>query len=593
MRKKYSLLRKSLRLVWESAPGWATANTVISAIRSFLPLLLLLLLKRVIDEITAAASANQPLSAIISPVAALALVWFLDEALADAGSYIRKKQLLNFEDHMFGLLHRQASRLDLIHFENPEYLNCLSRASREATWRPDNILNNLISLSRSLLTLILVTGLILSFNLIAATVLLAANIPAIWLRLHYAGILYDLNRKKTPEARKAAYFNWLLTGERPSREIRLFGLGDYFRQQFRKSFLEQKEEELVILKKRALTGLLSDILKAAAILGVILIISSHAINGDITLGGMAMILLAFRQGMICIKDLFTSVSGLYEDSLFIADTFEFLELKNNKAHPEPLNKPVPLKEKITVENICFKYPGNETKTLDNVSFTLNKGEVVAIVGHNGAGKSTLVRLLTRLYDPVSGSISYDGTEITKLDPEEYRKMFSVVFQDYMLYNLPAGENIRLGNVNDGSRRERIEDAARAAGIHSLIESLPEGYATQIGNLFGHSRGLSWGEWQKIALARALYRDSPVLILDEPSGALDAETEYEIFNRFREMVRGRTAILISHRFTNVNLADRILVMQNGKIAESGSHRALMEKQGLYYSMYTKQSSRFGR
>ena len=306
-----------------------------------------------------------------------------------------------------------------------------------------------------------------------------------------------------------------------------------------------------------------------------------------------MFLVAFRQGMIYIKELFGSLSGLYEDGLFIGDTFEFLNLKENITAQEPVTVPLSLKKNIIVENLSFTYPGNNQGTINNVSFEIKKGEVIALVGPNGAGKSTLVRLLCRLYDPDSGSVIYDGNNIRNMDPEEYRKQFSVIFQDFMLYNLTVKENIQMGNIESDKSVEKIKSAAVATGVDNLIENLPDGYDTVIGNLFDDSRELSWGEWQKIALSRALFREAPVLILDEPSSSLDADTEYELFSRFREIVKGRTSILISHRFTNVTLADRIIVLDKGAIAETGTHDELMKRGGMYYTMFIKQSSRFNR
>lgn len=592
MKEKIKLFGESLRLVWQSTPGWSSANTALSVFRSFLPLLFLWLLRNVINEITAAASGAGSINPVLFPVAAMVTVWFLDEAFSDLGNYVRKKQSVKFEDHMYGLLHSKAVRLDLINFENSEYFDCLSRASREATWRPNNILNNLISILRATLSLVLMTGLILSLHWFPAALLLIANIPGIWLRIHYADVLYDFHRKQTPEARKSAYFNWLITGDRPSREIRLFGLGDYFRGLFRNSFLRQKEEELSILRKRTIIELVSDLFKAGAFLFTVLFIAKETISEKISLGEMAMFLVAFRQGMVYIKELFGSLAGLYEDGLFIGDTFEFLNLKEKITAIKPVSSPFPLNRTIIAENLSFSYPGNSSPAIDNISFELGKGEVMAIVGPNGAGKSTLARLLCRLYDPGSGSLKWDGTDIRHFDPDKYRKHFSVVFQDFMLYNLTAGENIRMGN-NDTEDHQRIEESARNSGVHDLIAALPNGYDTLIGNLFEESRELSWGEWQKIALARALYRDADVLILDEPSSALDSDTEHEIFGRFRELIKGRTAILISHRFTNVTLADRIMVLDKGRIAETGTHDELMEKKGIYSSMYIKQSNRFDK
>ncbi len=555
--------------------------------------MLIWLIKGVIDGITDAAAAN-PGDSIVNllwPIIAVVIVWFLDEAVIDTGNYVRKKQSVKLESYMYGLLHEKAIKLDLIYFERPDYFDCLARASREAPWRPNSILNNLVSMFRGFLSLVIMAGVLAFLHWTIALLLLVVNIPGIWLRLHYAGVLYNFQKEQTPEARKSAYFNWLLTGDRPSRELRLFGLGNYFISLFKKSFNQTKEEEIKIVGKRTFIEIISDLIKAAAVLVTLLYITRETIRGTLTLGQMAMFLLAFRQGMVAIKELLGSLAGLYEDSLFIGDTFEFLNLKVNITARPPVVEVKDLHNSIKAENLSFTYPGNNEKTIDNFSFEIKKGEIIALVGPNGAGKSTLVRLLSRLYDPDSGSVKIDGNDIRHIDPDSYRKMFSVVFQDFMLYNLGAGENIRMGNVEEKDHENKIVSSASASGIHDLIKNLPNGYSTVIGTLFDDSRELSWGEWQKIALARALFRDAPVLILDEPSSALDADTEYEIFSRFRETVRGRTSILISHRFTNVSLADRIIVLSKGTIAETGTHEELMSIKGMYYTMYTKQSSRF--
>lgn len=595
MNQKYKYFRESLRLVWKSAPGWALINIVISVLQSFLPLVLIWLLKELIDGITLAASAHSPspFSDVLWMIVAVVITWLLDEAASDFGNFVRKNQSMKLETYMYGLLHAKSTRLDLINFERPEYYDSLSRASREAPWRPNSILNNLVSMFRGLLSLLLMAGLLAFLHWAVALLLLAVNVPGIWLRLRYADILYNFQRQQTPEARKAAYLNWLLTGDRPSREIRLFGLGNYFTGLFKRSFLKTKEEEIRIIRKRTYIEFISDIVKAAAVLITLLFIAHQTITGSLTLGQMAMFVLAFRQGMIYIRDLFSSLAGLYEDSLFIGDVFEFLKLEEKVQAIPPVQEISGFIKSIEVNNLSFTYPGNNALTINNVSFEIKKGEIIALVGPNGAGKSTLARLLCRLYDPDSGSIKCDGVNIKNTDPERYRKLLSVVFQDFMLYNMNAGENIRLGNIDRENADKEIISAAKVTGIHDLINTLPNGYSTVIGNLFNDSRELSWGEWQKLALSRALFRDAPVLILDEPSSALDADTEYDIFSRFREIVRGRTSILISHRFTNVSLADRIIVLDRGAVAETGTHDELMKKKGIYFTMYTKQTSRFDR
>jgi ATP-binding cassette subfamily B protein len=593
MNKTFKYFREASVLVWKSAPGWALANFSISFMRSFLPLILIWLLKELIDGITNAVSVSPPSLAdnVIWLIVAVVITWFLDEASSDFGNFIRKKQSVKLEGYMYNLLHEKAVRLDLINFEKPEYFDCLARASREAPWRPNSILNNIVSMFRGLVSLIMMAGVLFYFHWGVALLLIVFNIPGIWLRLHYAGILYNFRREQTSESRKTAYFNWLLTGDRPSREIRLFGLGNYFIQLFRKSFMKTKEEEINIVRKRSLIELVSDLFKAGAVLITLLIIASQTISGAISLGQMAMFLLAFRQGMVYIRELFGSMAGLYEDSLFVGDTFEFLNLEENIRAVPPVVVPEALENGITADTLSFSYPGNNKRAIDNISFDIKKGEIIALVGPNGAGKSTLVRLLCRLYDPDSGTIRYDGKDIRNMDPDLYRKQLSVIFQDFMLYNLDAGENIRLGGIDEKKPEEKIISAASTTGIHDLISSLPSGYSTVIGNLFNDSRELSWGEWQKLALSRALFRDAPVLILDEPSSALDADTEYDIFTRLRTIVRGRTTILISHRFSNVSLADRIIVLDKGRIVETGTHDELVRKGGMYSAMYKKQTSRF--
>lgn len=591
MKSKIKLFRKALDLVWQSAPGWATVNIIISVLQSFFPLLLIWFIKLLIDEITAAVSAGASTERVIPLVAAVVIIYFLDEISTASGFLIKKNQSVRLEEYMYNLLHAKAVRLDLINFEHPGYYDCLSRAVAEAPWRPNNILDNLVAVFRGIISLLLMAGLLLSLHWGITLLLVFVNLPGIWLRLHYAGILYNFRKELTPEARKAAYFNWLLTGDRPSREIRLFDLGDYFISLFRKSFRKQKDEELKILKKRTIIEIITDTFKALSFLILLVIVAGQTVTGKLSLGQMAMFILAFRQGMSYIKIVFTSVGGLYEDGLFIGDTFEFLELKESINAFPPLLDHSGLNRNLVADKLSFTYPGNHELTLSDVSFEIRKGEIIALVGPNGSGKSTLVRLLTRLYDPDSGRVMLDGNDIRSIDPSEYRRNFSVVFQDFMLYNLSAGENIRLGNTGACNGEVKMREAARSAGVDDLLNSLPKGYDTVIGTLFDDSRDLSWGEWQKIALARALFREAPVLILDEPSASLDADTEYEIFSRFREMVGGRTAILITHRFTNVSLADRIIVLEKGMITETGTHRELMEKRGKYHEMYTRQSSRF--
>jgi len=593
MKSRISLFGKSIQLVRRSAPGWTTANMLISLVSSFLPLALIWYIKKLIDSVTIAAGDVNATNTrmVLLMILAIAIIYFLDEAAQSFGNLVRRKQSYHLESYMYGLIHKKSVSLDLQHFENPDYYDNLTRASREAPFRPASIVNNIVSILRAGISLILMAGLLAILNWWLVVILIVANIPGIWLRIYYSDVLYNFRRELTPVARKAAYFNWLLTGDRPSRELRLFGLGDFFSGLFRENFDKQKKEEIDIVRKRSLIELISGIFKAAAVLITLYYIVTRTISSDISLGELAMFLLAFRMGMTYIKQILSATAGLYEDSLFISDVFEFLSLKEKVVIVPPVVDVDRFRSNIRIENLYFRYPASTGDVLRGIDIKIDKGETVALVGANGAGKTTLVRLMCRLYDPQAGKIMIDGNDIRNIDPEKYRRFFSVVFQDFMLYNLSAGDNIRAGDILMEKDEERMHESAVKAGVHDLLYSLPRKYDTVIGRLFDDSRELSWGEWQKIALARALYRDSEILILDEPTSSLDASSEYEIFTRFKELAARRTCILISHRLANVSIADRIIVIDSGRVVETGSHSDLIKAGGTYSMLYKQQKSMY--
>lgn len=593
MKSRIGLFAKSLQLVRRSAPGWTAANIFLSLASSFIPLALIWYLKKLIDAVTVAAgdatAANT--RTVLLMILAIAIIYFLDEAAQSFGNLVRRKQAYHLESYMYRLIHWKSVSLDLKHFENPDYYDHLTRASREAPFRPASIVNNIVSILRAGISLILMAGLLATLNWWVVVILIVANVPGIWFRVHYSDVLYNFRRELTPVARKTAYFNWLLTGDRPSRELRLFGLGDFFSSLFRQNFDMQKKEELEIVRKRSLIELVSGVFKAAAVLATLYYIVMKTISSDIGLGDLAMFLLAFRMGMTYIKQILSATAGLYEDSLFINDVFEFLNLKETIIVVPPVVDVDTFRSTLRIENLHFRYPSTDNDVLKGIDISINKGETVALVGANGAGKTTLVRLLCRLYDPQAGKILLDGNDIRNINPEKYRRFFSVVFQDFMLYNLSAGDNIRAGDIFSEEDKDRIKESAAKAGVHDLLDGLPRKYDTVIGRLFDDSRELSWGEWQKIALARALYRDAEILILDEPASALDANSEYEMFSRFSKLAAGRTCILISHRLANVSIANRIIVIDGGKLIESGSHSELIKAGGTYSMLYRQQKSMY--
>jgi ATP-binding cassette subfamily B protein len=587
-------------MLWNSSPLWATTGTALTLLRSFLPLALVWLVKVLADMITgyittgsagasdvsglADAGAAGAAAGLLVPVLAIVALYFADEVAGELLVYVRSRHAFYFETDVQDLLHRKSIELDLMHFENPEYYDYLARASREAPYRPNSIIANIITLVRGVVALILMTAVLARLHPLLVLLVVVVNIPGVWLKLRFAGIIYRSKKEQTPEARKSQYFSWLLTGDRPSREVRLFGLGNHFRELFNTSLRGRKKEDTEILRKRAMLEILSGLFKAAALFAALYYLTREVTSSRITPGDMAMYLIAFRQVLVYVRDILTSVAGLYEDNLFISDLFKFLSLEERVKPVHPIIIPPKPRTGLEVRDLSFTYPGSDRHALKDISFTIGKGETVALVGPNGSGKSTLVKLLCRLYDPQQGSVLLDGHDIRHMDPVAYRRLFSVVFQDFMLYNMSAGENIRMGNIEQHGTAS-IAESARKAGVHGLLSALPKGYDTVIGRLFDDSRELSWGEWQKIALARAIFRQAPFLILDEPVSALDTLTEKEIYSNFSGIRGKSTCLLISHRFPNITVADKIIVIDKGRIVETGTHDTLMAARGLYFRMYS--------
>ncbi len=442
---------------------WATAGTILTVLRSFLPLALIWMVKVLADLITgyvtgdgsgsAAFGGEIPVAGqILWPVLAIVIIFFADEVAGELLVYVRSRHAAVFESDVHDMLHRKSMELDLMHFENPEYYDLLARASREAPYRPNSIIANLVMLFRGSVALVLMTAVLAGLHPLLILLVVLVNIPGVWLKLRFAGIIYRSRREQTPEARKSSYFSWLLTGDRPSREIRLFGLGNHFRSLFTRSFSGRKREENEILRKRASLEILSGLFKAAALFGALYYLTREVTYSRITPGDMAMYLIAFRQVLVYVREILTAVAGLYEDNLFISDLFSFLSLKERVKPVHPVVFPPKPRVGLEVRDLSFTYPGSERYALENISFTILKGETVALVGPNGSGKSTLVKLLCRLYDPQKGSVLLDGQDIIHMDPVAYRRLFSVVFQDFMLYNMTAGDNIRRGNVDTTSLR---------------------------------------------------------------------------------------------------------------------------------------------
>jgi ATP-binding cassette subfamily B protein len=581
-----------LRLLSDSSGKETVASVIILTIRAFLPLVAVILLRYYVDRITGSQGVPgvSSVAGIAWLIGAMALALLADDLFSYAGQYIARRHSILLEGHISSLIHNHASGLGLKFFEDPSFHDRLERAARDISWRPAAIVADFILLLRGIISFMAMGYILRHFGLIPLSVLVLVFLPVLWIRARNSSRLYETRKKVTADNRQAAYFSWLMTGEKPAREVRLFDLGHYFESLFRKHFRASKEPELSVVGRNSVLEGIASVVRVTAFAGVLVYATRSYINSEITAGELAMYLVAFRQALVYLRDAISGYSGLAENRLFLQDLFLFLDMQDDMTG-EKRPPAAALFGDITVENLCFTYPGAGRPALENVSLKINRGEKIAVVGPNGSGKTTLVKLLCRLYDPDAGCIRINGEDTRELLPQDYRRLFSVVFQNFMLYYLSARDNIRLGSADKDDDGEKVRSAAARTGLQELLESLPGGYDTMLGHHTGEGRELSWGEWQKLAIARAVYREAPILIMDEPASSLDADSEYEIFTDLNKITDGRTCIFISHRLSNIRDADRIIVLDSGRVAETGTHDELMAAGGRYSLMFTRQKSMY--
>jgi len=491
---------------------------------------------------------------------------------------------------MHDVLHEKSLEVDLGYYENPEYYDTFHRAQKEAPYRPTRIVNGLVQLTQNGISLVAMVGLLVSFHWLVAAVLLAATLPGLVVRLRHADRIFRWHRDRTPAEREAWYLNWMITSEGYAKEVRLFDLGDLFKTRFHDLRGKLRKERIRLAARRSTGDFLAQTLGMLAVFGSFGFIAFSAVYGRITVGDLVMYFQAFTRGQSYLQNLLGSLAGLYEDNLFLSNLSEFLSLRPAVVEPaNPIPVPSPLRTGIAFESVGFIYPSGERTVLSDISLRVGPGEVVALVGENGSGKTTLIKLLCRLYDPTHGRITLDGLDLRSFDSRDLRRQINVIFQDYARYHLPARDNIWFGDVTLAREDDRIVVSSRGAGAHEAITGLPQGYETVLGRRFNEGVELSVGEWQKVALARALMRDAQIIVLDEPTSSMDAKAEFEFFERFRALVKGQAAILISHRFSTVRMADRIYVLERGGIVEEGSHRELMTRDGTYARLFRLQAT----
>jgi len=585
-------LDRAIGFVWQASPNWTLASLALLILQGTLPLLALYVMKLIIDAVAFSLTAPDKVAAFRNVgllIACAAGVALLNAFLQLMAGLVKDAQSVSVTDHMYDVLHTKSVEVDLEYYENPHYLDTLHRAQQEGPFRPAHIVNGLTQFGQNGISLVAMAGLLLSFYWGVAVVLFIAVVPGILVRIRYSGKMYLWQRERTGIERKTHYLNWILTGDAHAKEVRLFALGDLFIQQFSSLRKMLRREKIEITRKRSIADFMAQAGAIIPLFGAFGFIAYRTVMGAITLGDMVMYFRAFQMGMGYLRDMLGSMATLYEDNLFLSNLYEFLDLEpklREPLHPHPV--PHPMRQGIVFDRVCFKYPSGRGKVLDDISLSIAPGEVVALVGDNGSGKTTFVKLLCRLYDPTEGNITLDGVDFRQYSTASLRREISVIFQDHVRYHLTARENIWLGNIERPAAQEQIVAAARDSGADDLIARLPKGYDTILGKWFEDGEELSIGEWQKIALARAFLRDAQIIALDEPASSLDVKTEYEVFRRFRQLFRGRSAILISHRFSTVRMADCIFVFDEGRIVERGSHDQLIQLGGKYADLFEKQA-----
>jgi len=578
-------------MVWDAAPGIVLTNIGVRLIVSLLPLAMLAVTKVIIDSIYRYTANHTALPSyfwwLVVLEFALACVSTILVRITD---YCDTVLADKYAKHVSVRIMEHASRLDLTTYEDPTFQDKLERARVQGT---DRVL--MIQAAGRLVQQVVTTAsLAFSICLFSPWLLVAlvvCVVPAFLGETHFAFLGYSLSFAQTPARREMEYLRVLGGSKESAKELKLFGLGPYLVERFTTLAMALHRETARLARKRLFVGSLLTLLGTLGYYGTYAFVIYQTVAGILTIGTLTFLAGAIAGASSNIQMVFSTFSTIADQALFVSDLLDFFAVKPAVySKKNALPAPRPIRQGFEFRNVSFAYP-NGRQVLSGVSFKLSPGERIALVGENGQGKTTIVKLLTRLYDPTDGQILLDGVDLREYDQDDLWREIGVIFQDFMRYDLTATENIAMGRIQERENIFRIRSAAQKSLAEEVIRKLPKGYDQQLGCRFDGGTDLSGGEWQKLALARAYLRDAQVLILDEPTAALDAKSEHEVFQRFAELTKGKMSMLISHRFSTVRMADRILVLQGGRIAEEGPHDLLMQNRGRYAEMFELQAASY--
>lgn len=584
-------LLKTFKLIWAASRYWTVAWLALLIIQGLLPAATVYLTRGLVDSLVAVTGVGtswESIQIVLVPAVLMAAVLVLTELLQSISEWVRTAQSELVQDHISTLIHQQSIAIDYGCYESSEYNDRLERARDGASMRSLALLENSGRLLQNCITLFTMAVILFTYGFWLPIVLFLSALPAFYLVLKVNRRQYAWSQQTTTDRRRLKYYELLLTNGWSAAELRLFNFGFYFQTMYQQLRSRLRVEQMKLVAEQSLGRLGAGFIALFIYGGALTWMGHQVLLGLITLGDLALFYQAFNQGQNVVKSLLNNLGQVYKNSLFIANLFEFLNLEPQIIDPIfPSPFPLKLTQNIQFRQITFRYSGSPEPVLKNFDLTIPTGKIVAIVGDNGAGKSTLIKLLCRLYDPESGGIEFDGTDIRNFSIQELRKAITVLFQFPNPYFVSAAQNIVLGDLLDIPSQSEIEAAAKDAGIHERIIRLPHKYDSMLGKWFPEGTDLSGGEWQRLALARAFLRKAQLIILDEPTSAMDPWAEFDWLERFRTIANGRTALVITHRFTLAMRADIIHVMRSGQIVESGHHDELLALNGLYAQSWKTQ------
>ncbi|MGB3765970.1 MAG: ABC transporter ATP-binding protein [Phormidesmis sp.] len=585
-----------IRLVWRAAPISLLINLVLTLTSSLMPAAQIYVSKLIVDRVVGMVGDGAAIAAMAQTLLPLVGAGFglllLQAVLQQLSSYTTQVMSDRFLLYANTQLLQQASLLDLAHYESPEFHDTLNRAQQSGSNYPMRVLQLLLMLLGQVTQLAGLLALLLRFNPLVFVLLLLSALPTFWVGVRFSQRRFWMTRRQTPSRRLADYFGNILTEPQFVKEVRLFNLGSYLVSQYHDIRAVFNQESQQLARRQSLAQVSLEIVSAVGFYGAYALVLWETIRGLVTIGDLTLYASTFQQAQSATAGILSSMATLYEFNLYVSQYFDFLDLEPEVTNPvKPKPFPERIKDGLILKDVYFTYPGSESPTLKNINLSVAPRECIALVGLNGSGKTTLLKLLTRLYDIDRGLIAIDDIPLGAFDLSSLRRNIGVLFQDFARYALSAKDNIGFGDLENREDDLQVLQAAGDAGANAVIADLDKGYDTVLGKMFTGGVDLSGGQWQKVGLARAFMSQAQVLILDEPTAAVDAIAEHELFERFRQLTQGKMTFLVSHRFSTVRMADRIVVLENGEVVEVGTHSELMAKPGRYEEMFRLQAESY--